>query len=265
MMRSAVIALLLGTATQLLARQPDAAAAAAEPTARQILERAIDVAGGEAWLNPKTLLLEGEATFYAPDSPMPRSIAEDYRMWRAMNPDRTVSHGADGKVRITARSAGRLLFEVGFDGTDTWTERGLMPRAEADAYWASNFGFGIIRSALKEGFRLERAPDGETGGHPLHMIRLIDPKGQQTLFGVDKASHYIRLMGFTTPRGWHVRTYDDFVRLKDPDWLQAREVTLYYNGVKANSVRWHRARVNAPIPDDLFAWPGRAQREEAAE
>jgi hypothetical protein len=43
-----------------------------------------------------------------------------------------------------------------------------MPKAEADAYWASNFGFGIIRSALKPGFRLERAPDAEVGGHPVH-------------------------------------------------------------------------------------------------
>jgi hypothetical protein len=84
-MRAAIIALLLGTPTQLPARQPDPAAAATAPTARQILERAIEVAGGEAWLNPKTLLLEGEATFYAPDSPTPRSVADDYRMWRAMN------------------------------------------------------------------------------------------------------------------------------------------------------------------------------------
>lgn len=232
------------------------AAAAEVPTARQILERAIEVAGGETWLTPETLILEGEATFYAPDSAAPRLVADDYRMWRAMNPNRTVSHGADGKVRITAKSAGRLMFEVGFDGTDTWTEKGLMPKAEADAYWASNFGFGIIRSALKPGFRLERAPDSEVAGRPVYMVRLIDPKGQQTLFGIDRESHYIRSMGFMTPRGWHVRTYDDFVKLENPAWLQAREVTLTYNGVKANVVRWKTARVNAPIPPDLFTWPG---------
>ena len=238
-----------------------APAAAEELTARQILERAVEAAGGESWLNPRTLVLEGEAIFYAPDSPTPRSRADDYRMWRAMNPDRTVSHGADGKVRITAKSGGRLLFEVGFDGTDTWTERGLMPKAEADAYWASNFGFGIIRSALKPGFRLERAPDAEVGGHPVHLVRLIDPQGQATLFGIDRNSHYIRSMGFMTPRGWHVRTYDDFVKLADPPWLQARQVTLFYNGVKANSVRWTRVEVNAPVPDALFRWPGAREEE----
>ena len=95
-----------------------APAAAEELTARQILERAVEAAGGESWLNPRTLVLEGEAIFYAPDSPTPRSRADDYRMWRAMNPDRTVSHGADGKVRITAKSGGRLLFEVGIGQAD---------------------------------------------------------------------------------------------------------------------------------------------------
>jgi len=236
--------------------------AAEEPTARHILERAVEAAGGESWLNPRTLVLEGEATFYAPDSPVPKSRADDYRMWRAMNPDRTVSHGADGKVRITAKSGDRLLFEVGFDGIDTWTEHGLMPKAEADAYWASNFGFGIIRSALKPGFRLERAPDAEVGGHPVYMVRLIDPQGQATLFGIDRKSHYIRSMEFMTPRGWHMRTYEDFVKLADPPWLQAREVTLFYNGVKANAVRWTRVAVNGPVPDALFRWPGAGKEVE---
>lgn len=240
------------------ARADNGPAITAADSPRAILERAIEVAGGDVWLSPQTLFLAGRATFYSPDSATPRAEADDYRMWRAMNPARTVSHGADGKVRIAARQDGRLLFEVGFDGETTWTERGVMPRAEADAYWASNFGFGIIRSALSDGFRLERAPDSETGGHALAMIRVIDPAGQATLFGIDTASHYIRYMGFVTPRGYHVRTYDDFVMLDNPRWLQAREVTLYYNGVKANTVRWSRIEVNLPIPANQFSWPGTA-------
>jgi hypothetical protein len=59
-----------------------------------------------------------------------------------------------------------------------------------------------------------------------------------------------------------VRTYDDFVKLENPAWLQAREVTLFYNGVKANVVRWKTARVNAPIPASLFAWPGAAKEKQ---
>jgi hypothetical protein len=149
----------------------------------------------------------------------------------------------------------RLLFEVGFDGTTTWTEKGVMPKAEADAYWANNFGFGIIRQALNDGFRIERAPDTNVEGHPVRMIRIIDPNGTRTLFGIDRDSHYIRYMGFATPRGFHVRTYDDFVMLDNPRWLQAREVSLYYDGVKANTVYWKTVSVNAPIDGQIFKAP----------
>jgi hypothetical protein len=62
-------------------------------------------------------------------------------------------------------------------------------------------------------------------------------------------------MAFMTPRGWHERHYDDFVRLKNPDWLQARSVSLFYNGVKANTVFWKTTKVNAQIDPALFSPP----------
>jgi uncharacterized protein (DUF1330 family) len=226
--------------------------------ARTILQRAIDVAGGEAWLNPRTLTMRGRAIFYGPDGAAPRSTADDYRMWRVFNPDRIVSHGADGMVRITARSGDRTLFEVGYDGATTWNQSGVVPQAEADAYWAANFGFGIIRQAFRPGFTLARVPDGEVDGHPVFKLRLTGPDGQQTLFGIDQVSHAIRSMEFMTPRGWHLRTYDDFVELQNPRWLQARRVTLYYNGVKQNEVIWTDVQVNAPIDAALFRYPGPA-------
>lgn len=235
-----------------LASPAQAGADRPDENARAILEQAVAAAGGEAWLNPSTLYLAGHAVFYAPDSAEPRSTADDYRMWRAMNPERTSAHGADGKVRITARSRGKLLFEVGYDGTTTWTEKGVMPKDQADAYWASNFGFGIIREALGDGFRLERAPDRNIGGHPVALIRVISPDDATTLFGIDRKTHYIRYMGFVSPRGFHERFYDDFLRLPS-GWVQAREVTLFYNGVKANTVYWREVKVGEPIGADVFA------------
>lgn len=231
--------------------------AAPPEDARAILERAVEAAGGEAWLNPSTLYLAGHAVFFAPDAATPRSTADDYQMWRAMNPDRTTAHGADGKVRITAKSAGKVMFEVGYDGTTTWTEKGVMPKAQADAYWASNFGFGIIREALGAGFTLERAPDRDVGGHPIFLIRVIAPDGGRTLFGIDRETHYIRYMGFDTPRGFHERHYDDFIRLES-GWVQAREVTLFYDGVKANTVFWRDVKVGEAIDPALFAPPAKA-------
>lgn len=233
----------------------------AAPSPRALLEQAIAVAGGEAWLAPRTLVLAGTADFYAPNRAEPVSHADDYRMWRALDPNRTTAHGAEGKVRIVARAGERTLFEVGYDGATTWNDKGIVSKAEADALWAANFGFGIIRQALKDGFRLESAPTRTVDGHALDMIRVIDPAGSPTLFGLDRDSHFIRYMGFATPKGWHERTYDDFIMLQNPRWLQAREVTLFYNGVRANTVHWRTATVGAPIADEIFAVPAAFAKE----
>ena len=219
----------------------------------EILARAADAAGGAEWLNARTLVLSGTAVFYGSSGSEPRSRATDYRMWRVFDPARSAAHGAEGKVRILACDGARQIFTVGYDGETTWTERGVTPKAEADAFWASNFGFGIIRHAQKPGFKAERVPDDVIAAHKLYMVRLTDPTGVTTLFGVDQQSFAIRLMGFASPRGWHVRTYDDFYRLPGSRWLQARRVALYYNGVKANEVTWRQARVNDQINDALFA------------
>jgi hypothetical protein len=202
--------------------------------------------------------MSGRATFYGADGAAPRSTADDYRMWRVFDPDRSASHGAEGKVLIRAKSGPKTLFEAAYDGATTWTERGITPKAEADAFWASNFGFGIVRHAGKPGFKLERVGDDDQAGRPLYKLRLTDPKGGQTLFGVDQQSHAIRTMEFMTPRGWHKRVYDDFVLLQNPRWLQARKVTLFYNGVKQNEVVWTDVKVNAPVDEAIFRYAGKA-------
>ena len=240
----------------LLAGTPAAAEASAPLSPRALIEAGVAAHGGAAWLSPKTLYLAGSAVFYAPDGTAPRSRADDYRMWRVMDPSRTSAHGADGKVRITAKSGTRLLFEVGYNGAVTWNERGLVPKDEADAFWASNFGFGIIRSALAEGFTLQPAPPREIAGRIVDLVRVIDPQGQGTLFGFDRESHFIRYMAFRSPRGLHERYYDDFVRLEG-GWVQAREVTLFYDGVKNNTVFWREIRVGEAMDESLFDPPAR--------
>jgi hypothetical protein len=87
-------------------------------------------------------------------------------------------------------------------------------------------------------------------------VRLTDPSGTESLFGIDTKSYAIRMVGFFTPRGWHVRTYDNFFRPKlMPNWLQAGKVTLTYNGVKQNEIHWKAVDIDVPINDALFAPP----------
>ena len=242
-----------------LAAAPGVAQEMTDPalTGADVLKLAKQAAGGDEWANAGSLTLSGHAIFYGEKGPAPTAIADDYRMWRVFDPDRAASHQAEGKVRITARVKGRVLFEVGYDGLTTWNEKGIIPKAQADEFWASNFGFGIIRHADEPGFSAVRLADDSIEGHRLFIVELTDPDGGKTLFGIDTQSHAIRTMGFRTPKGWHMRTYDDFVQLSNPRWLQARHVTLYYDGRKSNEVFWETTRVNAPIDPVLFASPAK--------
>ncbi|RJY10060.1 hypothetical protein [Aurantiacibacter aquimixticola] len=230
------------------------AAAQDDRSARAIVESAIEAHGGELFLNPGTLQLRGTAIFYDPATGAVRSRVDDYRMWREFSEDRLVAHGAEGKVRIIATNENVSLFEVGYDGETTWTQDGVMPRDEADAYWANNFGFGIIRSALNDRFVLQTGPQRRIGGRETHIVRIIDPQGQETLFGVDADSHFLTYMAFRSPRGFHERLYGDFIKLEN-GWVQARSVSLLYDGVLSNTVFWEHAVVGEPIDPVIFTPP----------
>lgn len=234
---------------------------AGEPDARAIIARAYEAAGGDSWARARTLWLKGRAVFYG-DSESPRSVADDYVMWREFEESRSNAHGEAGKVLIHARRDGSTLFLVGSNGELSFNEKGIIPKAEADRFWANNFGFGVIRSALGPGFTLTRLPDDSVDGHASYMVRVTDPAGTTTLFGIDKASHVIRMVGFATPSGWHVRHYDDFVQA--PGWTQARSVTLYYNGVVVNRVFWTDWKVNLPLAAGLFDPPAPLPASSAA-
>ncbi len=221
-------------------------------TARQILERATQAQGGTDWAQVKTLYLRGRGIFYSGGTNDNPTVAERYEMWREMDPNRAAAHGPDGKVKILAVANGKPFITVSYDGVDTYTADGKMEAATASSYWASNFGFGIIRQALKPGFTLVRLPDDIIDGHKSHMVKIIDPQKQETLFGIDAKSFAIRKAGFLTPRGWHERIYDRFFVNRNPRWLQAGHIRLYYNGVKANELFWETVKVNPPLSESSF-------------
>lgn len=236
----------------LLLLAPTYVAAEGPLTGEAILLRAREAAGGDEWANARTLILSGHAVFYGASGHEPTSSPDSYTMWRVFDPNRQAAHGAEGKVRITIKNRGNLFMDVGYNGSETWNEKGIIPKDQADIFWASNFGFGIIRHAGKPGFAAQRLPDDEVNGHPSYIVELTDPTGTKSLFGVDKESFAIRMVGFRTPKGWHVRTYQDFITLENPRWLQARRVTLYYEGRKANEVFWTSYQVNADVDPKLF-------------
>lgn len=227
--------------------------ARAEITATEIVRRAHAAAGGDTWMRPRTLIMTGHGVFYPKGDQASRIEVADYRMWRVYPARSTDAHAANGMVRIDARFAdGRTYFQTAFDGVDTYNQAGRIPGAQASKEWSENFGFGILRFALEPGFALDRLPDDTVEGRPVHIVRVNDPQGGKTLFGITQDDFQIVWLGFATPRGWHERRYSSFYRKPGVRFTQPGLVRLYYDGVKQNQIAWTDYQVNTPIAADTF-------------
>lgn len=236
-----------------------AASAAADDgalDARGIVALAHAAAGGDSWKRPRTLHLTGHAVLHGDGTAASRTEVGHYEMWRVFPAWNRAAHGANGKFRLDARAGGAPLFQIAFDGVDTWNQDGRVEQAAASREWSENFGFGIIRFALDEGFTLTRMADDQVDGHPAWTVRVDDPEGGRTLFWIDQAVHSVRKVAFDTPRGWHERIYSEFYMVESPRFQQPGRVRMYYDGALVSDIRWTQAVVDVPIADDVFTLGG---------
>lgn len=254
-----VIALLTLLATALVAAP---ASRAADLTAADIVARAHQAAGGQAWLKAGTNVMRGTATLCRNGRPDACVTADEYVMYRVYPTELAKAHAGSGKFRLDARVGGRVLFQTAFDGEQSYDQNGVVPGPRAQTDEGTGFGFSAIRFALEPGFRLERLVDDQVEGHPSHFVRVTDPSGQTTLFGIDARDYSIRSVAWLSPRGWHERIYSDFYRVgagaeggKD-GFLQPGRVRHYYEGVKSVDIRWTSADIGTPIPDATFVLGG---------
>lgn len=94
--------------------------------------------------------------------------------------------------------------------------------------------------------------DDQIENFPCYFIRVIDPKKNETVFGIDKRNFRVRSVAFDTPLGFHQRIYSEFKWNKNPRFLQPTRVRLYYKGVKTADINWQAFKVNQSIADDVF-------------
>ena len=221
-------------------------------SAVEIMSRAHEAAGGEVWTRPESLAMDGYAVFYKNGKSVKH---EHHRMWRVYDAQKTDAHKVDGKVRIESVLNGTPVINLSYNGQTTYTPQGPQPKSESDKRWSSNFGFGVIRHALDEGYKLERLPDDLIDGKAAYMIKVIDAVGGETQFGIAQNDYKILKVGFDTERGWHERIYSNFYSNPTESWVQPGRVRLYYNGVKSNEVIWTSYSINQELPDCLFVLP----------
>lgn len=220
-----------------------------ELSATEIMERAHIRAGGDFWKRPQSLTLKGYGIFYENGVPIKN---EKHTMWRVFESNKPNAHRANGKVRIESFRNGKPMFIVTFDGENTYDLNGKQEKSQADKRWASNFGYGAIRHALDTGYSLSLMPDDSIKNMHIYSIKVVDEKGGETFFGIDKEDFKIVKVGFQTPRGWHERIYSQFFEKQEYDWLQSGKVALYYEGELANEIFWEDFDVNTLLPDSLF-------------
>jgi hypothetical protein len=221
-------------------------------TPTQIVDWAAARAGGEQWLHARSNRMEGWAELCRNGLADSCIRADRYVMHRLYPKDLESAHAGTGKFRLDALAAGKVIFRVSFDGARSYDQDGPVPPERAARSEASAFGFSAIRFATRPGFRLERLADDSVDGHPCFLVRVTDPSGAATIFGIDQESAYIRLAAWDTPRGWHQRVYSDFYWVPEPGFLQPGRVRLYYSGAKEVDIRWTAAALNEPMPDELF-------------
>ncbi|MEQ7155217.1 hypothetical protein [Brevundimonas aurifodinae] len=236
-----------------LANAAPSLAQEADLTATEIVQRAHAAAGGPDWMRPRSLTLRGRGSFWPQGTDAGRIEVPDYRMWRVYPAASTEAHAANGWVRIDATLAdGSTYFQAAYDGETSYNQNGPIPGAQASREWSENFGFGIIRFALDEGFSLDRLPDDAADGRAMHVVRVNDPQGGKTLFGIAADDYAILWLGFSTARGWHERRYSDFYRNPGVSFVQPGRVRLYYDGVKQNEIVWTDYALNEDLPRSLF-------------
>jgi hypothetical protein len=224
-------------------------------TALEVLKKATEVAGGETWHNPKTLLLKGDADF------TPYGLADEksaihfdkYLMYRIFPPYNDEAHKANGKVRFDAAYKDSTFFLLNFDGKKQTLNLSERAKPYAKQFnLSNNFGFSIIRFADKPEFQTTLLADDYVDGNPCYMIKIIDPKKNMTVFGIDKKDFYIRQVAFSTEVGFHHRIYSDFKKAKNVSFLQPTRLRIYFEGLKWVDIHWREFYVNQPIDDKVF-------------
>ena len=223
---------------------------AQEMTAIDIARRTIAASGGDAWRNPKTLELSGTATLFWGEKSYRMST---YKMWRVFPGSNDNARNANGKVRFDAFEGDRMFFRIAFDGVNTVQSMSDEAKAHEELLrWGNNFGFSIFRYVENDGFSLIRLPDDKIDGHPCFLIKIIDPKKSETIFGIDKKLFHIRYAAFKTPIGFHQRIYDRFKWHKNPRFIQPQSLRIFNDGVKIADIFWADFKVNQPIADSVF-------------
>jgi hypothetical protein len=237
-------------AIALLVAAPVAAKPAAEPTPAQIIDRALEDAGGQLYRYPGSYHFTGVYLDYRGKTVA--DVHQPYELWRVQPRDHPRGRVADGKIRVSAFLDGKPSMQLAFDGAKTYDINGPTGEGGEAAFWRTTMGFGMIRFALSPGYTLTRLADDKVDDRPVRMIRVMDPSGESAVFSIRKSDYRVVRVSFPTPRGLHERIFSEFFTKKGSRWVQPGRVRSFINGEKEAEFIWTDYQIGVPLQDDLF-------------
>jgi hypothetical protein len=224
----------------------------------EILEQCIQANGGQAWQQPKTLQLKGNAVFtpFGKTDDDHKIVLDTYNLYRIFPAENNAAREANGSIRFTAKANDYLYMHLIYDGQTT--HNFLSDKAKPyNKYfsWTNNFGFSIIRFAQNPGFKTELLVNDQVEGFECYVIKIIDPKQFETHFFIDSNNYFIRSVAFVTELGYHHRIYSNFYKADAGAgnyFNQPGRLRVYFEGVKWIDVNWESTLVNEPIDELIF-------------
>lgn len=218
--------------------------------ARQIIERAYEAAGGDAYRYPKSLHLIG--TYLDFKGGLEPVVYAPYELYRVQPRDHPNGHLADGKIRVSSYLNGKAALQMAFDGTWTYDRNGPTGEGADTPFWRLTMGFGMIRFALEPGYKIERVADDLVDGKDSYTVRVTDPGGASAIFSIRHGDHRIVKIVFATPRGLHERVFSDFFSKPGVNWVQPGRVRSLINGIKEAEFLYSDFEIGKDLPDSLF-------------
>jgi hypothetical protein len=219
-------------------------------TARQIMERAFESAGGDSWRYPGTIHLIGK--YYDCKAGIEPVLYEPYELYRVQPRDHPRGRVADGKIRVSSYKDGKPNLQIAFDGAKTYDMNGPTGEGADAPFWRLTMGFGMLRFALDPAYTIVRLPDDEVDGQKTHTLKVTDAVGEHIVAGVRKSDARVVRITFPTPRGLHDRIFSDFFTKPGVKWVQPGRVRSYINGIKEAEFTYSDFNIGNSMADRLF-------------
>jgi zinc protease len=220
-----------------------AAPAAADPKALDLLRQAQAALGGKAFVEQKTQIAKGSATLTPPGAPQPMAIPSlvSYRQY------------PDAERTEMTTPMGSMV--QAFDGSSGWRQMGTQSMdATGQMKERQLYGFDLLRRVGQPGYTAHSLPDEPVNGKPAHVVELADAQGHTTRFWIDAGTSQVAKVAYET-NGQKVETlYSDYRDVNGVKVPFKNEVTQ--DGTPILKVELSEVQVNAPVDAGLFKKPG---------